>query len=210
MNEGLSGWLSPEGKFYSSEHMKHSEVAMKIINEDSALAKKRMELGMEKGTVLYHDRALGLMDWIVMGCNPYFENDTDYIFFPTHDLKWRCSDEQLNWLKENISSMRKNQLQMYKEHTKFYKDQKERKTDIIMEKEISKIPQHIKNKADKIIKNVKENTRLEKEIRDWIKSKNVEVDELGDTMACLMYAEYIDGEHFAKTLLTEMKEGYVI
>ncbi|WP_010499996.1 hypothetical protein [Paenibacillus elgii] len=60
-----------------------------------------------------------------------------------------------------------------------------------------KIPQHIINKANKIINNAKETARLEEEIKDWIKSKGVEVDNLGDTIASLLYAEYRNGEQFA-------------
>lgn len=73
-----------------------------------------------------------------------------------------------------------------------------------------KIPQSIIDKADKIIKNVRESAELEQEIKDWIISKGIEIDDLGDTLACLMYAEYSDGNDFAEVLSNEMKSGKVL
>lgn len=73
-----------------------------------------------------------------------------------------------------------------------------------------KIPQSIINKADTIMKNARRNAELEKEIISWIKSKGVELDDMSDIVACLMYAEYENGEHFADVLSVEMSIGKII
>ncbi len=125
--KGLSGWLSPKGQFYPCGHMTHSHVAMQIIEESFERRQDRIRLGIDEGTVLSHDTALRMMDWIVMGCNPYRESDSDYIFFPSHDLEWCCTEDQQLFLLAHREEMRPNQLRMYEQQIEGY--DKEEKND---------------------------------------------------------------------------------
>ncbi len=114
ITDGLSGWLSPEGVFYSCQYMRHGDMAMQIVNGNTELRQQQIKINVEQGTILPLEQSLKMMDWIVMGCSPYQEGTGDYIFFPLHDPNWKCSNAQHEWFEQNKNSMRTRQFLMYK------------------------------------------------------------------------------------------------
>lgn len=85
---GISGLLSPEGKFYEAGHMYHHIVAEEIIKEMGyAGSVDHLDLHWQQG-------------WCVFGSKGKYYPAASYIFMPIVPLPTKA---QLDWIKEKFN-----------------------------------------------------------------------------------------------------------
>lgn len=107
---GLTGWLSPTGRFYPCEYGQHGDLATELIKESHEMIERRIDLISKSGTVIAYEDAIRHMDWIKLGAGaswlePQMTSGDHYIFFPTHRRDWSMSQQQIKWFRENADRL---------------------------------------------------------------------------------------------------------
>lgn len=90
MEQGLTGWLSPEGEFYPCKYGEHYQFATKVLSEDAKLNQDRFPMEYEKGTAITGSEALKELYWVAMG--------VDYIHIPSLGF----TRPQAEWINRNL------------------------------------------------------------------------------------------------------------
>jgi uncharacterized protein YifN (PemK superfamily) len=107
---GLTGWLTPEGKFIKCKYGYHSEVAIKLIKKEQELNQKRIIAG-----IINEERALREFLFIPMGSKGDGYENCSHIMIPT---KGKFTEAQIKWLKKNYLKLDENQREYLDEFGK--------------------------------------------------------------------------------------------
>ncbi|AYP68147.1 hypothetical protein PQE75_gp015 [Bacillus phage vB_BcoS-136] len=113
MGKGLTGWLAPNGIFHACEYGEHYQLANELIWNNKELAREKVRISGEKGTVAHETDVLRELLWIPMGIPKWgSQENMDYLFI-SHLGR---TDEQIKWFNENYNSLSETQQKMLEEH----------------------------------------------------------------------------------------------
>lgn len=117
MNEGMTGWLSPEGQFHPCGYGEHYDLASELVQEHvnkEEVKEKRKETFENTGRPITSERGLlELMTWIPMGVPKWGSQPSkDYLFI---NYKVGVTENQKKWFEENKDTLSVTQLQMVRE-----------------------------------------------------------------------------------------------
>jgi len=105
---GLTGFLTPEGKFVRCKYGCHSELATKLISKDEELRVKKIMQG-----IMFNEEALQEFLYVPMGSmGKHFESASH--FCPP--LKGDFTEAQIKWLKKNYHKLDETQQELLNDY----------------------------------------------------------------------------------------------
>lgn len=110
MGKGLTGWLSPDGVFYSCNYGEHNELSSQLYEKNQEeLGAERAKLTAERGRVADVHTVLREVLWIPMGASGQGSTTLmDYVFVSYKGM----TNEQIIWFKENFKELSPVQQEM--------------------------------------------------------------------------------------------------
>jgi hypothetical protein len=103
LRKGISGWLSPEGKFIPADYGNHARIALDLEVNGSI----KPIVDRESGKLVHGERLLELLGYIKLVCRFAYGNVVEsHVFFPQQfGCKRDITDSQKRWLETNCEKM---------------------------------------------------------------------------------------------------------